>query len=93
VEALHRGGLAGAAATVFGVSTGACSVSGCGAPVLPVLGLAFVGLESGTLHFLAQSSRFATPALFAVVLLAVGYLGWKVTLATLPLVPPRKRAA
>jgi hypothetical protein len=92
-EALHRGGLAGAAATVFGVSTGACSVSGCGAPVLPVLGLAFVGLESGTLHFLAQSSRFATPALFAVVLLAVGYLGWKVTLATLPLVPPRKRAA
>jgi len=92
-EALHRGGLAGAAATVFGVSTGACSVSGCGAPVLPVLGLAFVGLESGTLHFLAQSSRFATPALFAVVLLAVGYLGWKVTPATLPLVPPRKRAA
>ena len=92
-EALHRGGLAGAAATVFGVSTGACSVSGCGAPVLPVLGLAFVGLESGTLHFLAQSSRFATPALFAVVLLAVGYLGWKVTPAPLPLVPPRKRAA
>jgi hypothetical protein len=93
VEALPRGGLAGAAATVFGVSTGACSVSGCGAPVLPVLALAFVGLESGTLHFLAQSSRFATPALFAVVLLAVGYLGWKVTPATLPLVPPRKRAA
>src|SRR5438445_7155230 len=29
--ALHRGGLAGAAATVFGVSTGACSVTGCGA--------------------------------------------------------------
>ena len=28
---LHRGGLAGAAATVFGVSTGACSVTGCGA--------------------------------------------------------------
>lgn len=94
VEALHRGGLAGAAATLFGISTGACSVSGCGAPVLPVLGLAFVGLESGTLHFLAQSSRFATIALFAVLVLAVGYLGWKVfTPATLPLVPPRKRAA
>lgn len=78
VEALHRGGLAGAAATLFGVSTGGCSVTGCGAPVLPVLGLAFVGLESGTLHFLAQSSRFATLALFAVLLLAVGYLGYKV---------------
>lgn len=93
VKALHRGGLAGAAATVFGVSTGACSVSGCGAPVLPVLALAFVGLESGTLHFLAQSSRFATLALFAVLLLAVGYLGWKVTPATLRPVPPRRRAA
>ena len=74
-SALHRGGLAGAAATVFGISTGACSVTGCGAPVIPVLGLAFVGLESGTLHFLAQSSRLATIALFAALVLAVGYLG------------------
>jgi len=73
--ALHRGGLAGAAATVFGVSTGACSVTGCGAPVIPVLGLAFVGLESGTLHFLAASSRVATIALLVVLVLAVGHLG------------------
>jgi hypothetical protein len=71
---LRRGGVAGAAATLAGVSTGACSVTGCGAPVLPVLALAFVGLESGTLHFLAQSSRVATIALFAVLVLAVGYL-------------------
>ena len=78
VKALHRGGLASAAGTMFGISTGACSVTGCGAPVLPVLGLAFVGLESGTLHFLAQSSRVATLALFAVLILAVGYLGWRV---------------
>ena len=74
-RALHRGGLAGAAATVFGVSTGACSVTGCGAPVIPVLGLAFVGLESGTLHFLAASSRVATIALLVVLVLAAGYLG------------------
>jgi hypothetical protein len=74
-RSLRRGGLAGAAATVFGISTGACSVMGCGAPVIPVLGLAFVGLESGTLHFLAQSSRVATTALLAVLVLAVGYLG------------------
>jgi hypothetical protein len=93
VKALRRGGLAGAAATLFGVSTGACSVSGCGAPILPVLALAFVGLESGTLHFLAESSRVATPALLAVLLLAVGYLGWKVTPATSPLVPPTKKSA
>ena len=74
-RALRRGGLAGAAATVFGISTGACSVTGCGAPVIPVLGLAFVGLESGTLHFLAESSRVATIALLVVLVLAVGYLG------------------
>jgi len=94
-QALRGGGIAGGAATLFGLSTGACSVSGCGAPVLPVLGLAFVGLESGTLHFLAQSSRFATLALFAVLLLAVGYLGWRTsaTPATLRSAPPRRRAA
>ena len=74
---LRRGGLAGAAATLFGISTGACSVSGCGAPIVPVLGLAFAGLESGTLHFLAQSSRVATLALFAALFLAVGYLAFR----------------
>lgn len=80
-RALRRGGLAGAAGTLFGLSTGACSVAGCGAPVIPVLGLAFVGLESGTLHFLSQSSRVATIALFAVLILAVGYLGCRTTRA------------
>jgi hypothetical protein len=75
--ALRRGGVAGAAATVFGVSTGACSVMGCGAPVIPVLGLAFVGLESGTLHFLAQASRIGTIVVFAALVVAIGYLGWK----------------
>jgi len=76
-RSLRRGGVAGAAATVFGVSTGACSVMGCGAPVIPVLGLAFVGLESTTLHFLAQTSRVGTLAVFAALIVAVTYLGWK----------------
>jgi hypothetical protein len=80
-RALRHGGVAGAATTVVGVSAGGCSVMGCGAPVIPVLGLAFVGLESGTLHFLAQSSRVATIALFAVLLLAVGYLGCRTSRA------------
>jgi hypothetical protein len=93
LQALRRGGVAGAAATVLGVSTGACSVTGCGAPVLPVLALAFVGLESGTLHFLAQSSRFATIAVFTAVVAAVGYLAWKLTPATARFAPPRRRAA
>ena len=76
-QVLQRGGLAGAVGTVFGVSTSACSVMGCGAPVIPVLGLAFVGLQSGTLHFLAQSSSVATIAVFAVLVLAAGYLAYR----------------
>jgi hypothetical protein len=76
-RAFRHGGVGGAAATVFGVSTSACSVMGCGAPVIPVLGLAFVGLESGTLHFLAQTSRVGTVAVFAALIVAVTYLGWK----------------
>lgn len=92
-NALRGGGIAGGAVTVLGVSTGACSVTGCGAPVLPVLALAFVGLESSTLRFLAQSSRLATIALFLVVVLGIGYLALKLTPATLPPAPPTKRAA
>ena len=80
-RAMQRGGFAGAAATVVGVSTSACSVMGCGAPVIPVLGLAFVGLESGTLQFLAQTSRVATISVFAVLFLAIGYLGCKTSRA------------
>jgi hypothetical protein len=46
---LGQGGVAGALTSVLGLSTGPCSVMGCGAPVIPVVGLAFVGLSSGTL--------------------------------------------
>jgi hypothetical protein len=75
--ALRRGGVAGAGLTVFGISTGACSVTGCGAPVLPVLGLAFVGLESSTLVLLARTSHVGTIALFAALGLAVVWLAWQ----------------
>jgi hypothetical protein len=90
-QALRGGGIAGGAATLFGLSTGACSVTGCGAPVIPVLGLAFVGLESGTLHFLAQSSRVATIALVAALVLAVAYLGWKTGRLTPAAAGPQRR--
>jgi hypothetical protein len=93
---LHRDvalGGAGIAATLLGVSTGACSVTGCGAPVLPVLALAFVGLESTTLHFLAQASRVATLAVVGALVAAIAYLCWKATPSTLPPAPPRRRAA
>jgi len=72
-----RGGVLGAAASVVGLSTGPCSVMGCGAPVLPVVGLAFVGLSSGTLAFLAGLSSVTTPAILAVLVVAVVRLGWR----------------
>jgi hypothetical protein len=51
---------------------------GCGAPVLPVVGLAFAGLSSTTLAFLAGLSRVATPVILAGLALGVAYLGWRV---------------
>lgn len=75
---LRRGGVAGTALTVFGISTGACSVTGCGAPVIPVVGLAFVGLSSGTLAVLGELSRVATAFVLIALALGVLYLGWVV---------------
>ena len=70
------GGASGALASVLGVSMGGCTVMGCGAPVIPVVGLAFVGLSSGTLVLLAELSRVATSFVFIAVTLGVAYLGW-----------------
>jgi len=47
--------------------------------VLPVLGLAFVGLSSGTLTFLASLSSVATAVVLVAVTLGVAYLGWLVS--------------
>jgi hypothetical protein len=75
---LRRGGVAGALTSVLGLSTGPCSVMGCGAPVIPVLGLAFVGLSSGTLKLLAGVATVATAVVLVAMAVGVGYLGWLV---------------
>jgi hypothetical protein len=72
----HGGGASGALASLLGISTGGCTVMGCGAPVLPVIGLMFVGLSSGTLAVLAGVSRVATMLVFTAVTLGILYLGW-----------------
>ncbi len=72
----RRGGASGALASVLGISTGGCTVMGCGAPVIPVVGLAFVGLSSGALALLAEVSRVATAVVFSAVLVGVVYMGW-----------------
>lgn len=69
------GGASGALAGVLGFSTGGCTVMGCGAPVLPVIGLAFAGLSSGALLMLAELSRVATVVLLIAVAAGVVYLG------------------
>jgi len=62
--------------SLVGLSTGPCSVMGCGAPVIPVVGLAFAGLSSGTLAFLASLSRVTTPLIFLALAAAIVTLGW-----------------
>ena len=74
----RQGGLAAALAGVLGFSTGSCSVMGCGAPVMPVVGLAFTGLASGTIKLLSAAAAIATAAVVLVLALGVGYFGWLV---------------
>jgi hypothetical protein len=71
-----RGGVAGVLLGALGLSTGPCSVMGCGAPVIPVLGLMFVGLSSGTLALMARLSDLATTAVLVALVLGVAVLGW-----------------
>jgi hypothetical protein len=73
----RQGGVAGALTTVLGLSTGPCSVVGCGAPVIPVVGLAFTGLSSTTLTLLARVSRVATTLVLAGLTVGVLYLAWR----------------
>jgi hypothetical protein len=73
---LGASGAIGAGVSVLGLSTGPCSVVGCGAPVLPVIGLVFAGLSSTTLAVLSQVSRVSAIAVIVALLVAIGWLGW-----------------
>jgi len=73
-----QGGVLGAFSSVFGLATGSCTVMGCGAPVIPVVGLAFVGLSSGTLKCMSDLSGVGTAAVLVGMALGVLYLGWRV---------------
>ncbi|MGH7348897.1 MAG: hypothetical protein ACREI6_02695 [Candidatus Rokuibacteriota bacterium] len=80
----QQGGMLGAVGSVCGLATGGCTVMGCGAPVIPVVGLAFVGLSSTTLTWLSQVSTVATAAVIGGMSLGVIYLAWRIGSA-----PPR----
>lgn len=72
-----QGGMLGAVGSVCGLATGGCTVMGCGAPVIPVVGLAFVGLSSTTLTLFAQVSTYATLAVVVGLTGGVLYLAWR----------------
>ena len=93
MAATRRGGVAGMLTSLVGLSTGPCSVMGCGAPVLPVVGLAFAGLSSGTLTFLSSLSRVATVLVFLALAAAVVTLGWQTGEARSALATPARTPA
>jgi len=72
------GGVLGAAGGIFGLSTGGCTVMGCGAPVLPVIGLAFAGLSSTTIKWMSELSTIGTAAVMIGLVSAVLWLGYRV---------------
>jgi hypothetical protein len=76
-KAARPAGVAGAITSVFGLTTGPCTLSGCGVPVLPVVGLALTGLTSGTLTLLAALSRISIAVVLSLMGLAVIWLGWR----------------
>src|SRR6266851_390146 len=77
LQVARQGGLLGAAGSVLGLASGGCTVMGCGAPIIPVVGLAFVGLTSGTLTLFAQVSTYGTVAVIGGLVAGVLYLAWR----------------
>jgi len=71
-----RGGFTGAMLSTLGLFTSPCSVAGCGAPVLPVLGLTLQGLTSGTLAAVTSFSQIASRVVLVGMTLAVVVLAW-----------------
>ncbi len=80
-KASPRAGAAGVATSVLGFTTAPCSVTGCGVPVLPVVGLAVTGVSTDTLRLFADVSRVAVLVVLAAVVLGTAWLGWLVSVA------------
>jgi len=76
-EAARPAGIAGAVTSVFGLTTGPCTLAGCGVPVLPVVGLAFTGLSSGTLMLFTTLSRISIAVVLSAMAVAVLWYGWR----------------
>src|SRR5262249_58941396 len=84
------GALLGGVSSVFGLATGGCTVMGCGAPVMPVVGLAFVGLSSGTLAWMSGISTASTVAVLGGMTLGILYLGFRIGRGPMPATAPTR---
>jgi hypothetical protein len=91
-RAARPAGVAGAMTSIFGLTTGPCTLAGCGVPVLPVVGLAFTGLSSGTLTLFSNLSRVSIAVVLGAMFLAVLWLGWRAGAKAAP-VPPSPAGA
>ncbi len=67
-------GVLGALMSTLGFSTMPCSVVGCGAPVLPVLGLALTGLSSVTLGWVYRISQTLTALVYVGLIVGIIHL-------------------
>src|ERR1700693_4133097 len=76
-RAARPAGVAGAMTSIVGLTIGPCTLAGCGVPVLPIVGLAFSGLSSGTLTLFSTLSRVSIAVVLAAMGLAVLWLGWR----------------
>ncbi len=76
-SAARPAGVLGAVTSVFGLTAGPCTLAGCGAPVLPLLGLAFTSLPTGTLALFATLSRLSMALVLALMTAAVVWFGWR----------------
>src|SRR5438270_11357651 len=78
LKAARPAGVAGAVTSVFGLTTGPCTLAGCGVPVLPVVGLAFTGLSTATLTMLPMLRRLSHVVILSLIGLAVVWFGWRI---------------
>ena len=76
LRAARPAGVAGAITSLLGLSTGPCTLAGCGAPVLPVASLAFTGLSSGTLALVSAVSQIGVAVVLFLIGAAVVWFGW-----------------
>jgi hypothetical protein len=76
-KAARPAGIAGAVTSVFGLTTGPCTLAGCGVPVLPIVGVAFTGLSSAQMTLLTTLSRVSYAIVLGAMAIAVLWLGYR----------------